>query len=100
MSSARPDGQHRCGGALPRLSAHLSPSYEALIPELETAREAERRRPEAQRRRSGRNAAIAAREADDALLRAFQRSREATDRFIELEGWADAGFGLLLRAVQ
>lgn len=46
-------------------------------------------------------AAIAASDAEQALFRAFQRSREATEWFTELEGWVvDVESGQLLRALQ
>ncbi len=84
----------RVADALPRL-------LEALIPELESAREAEERQVDAQRRRSDREVEIAARDADDALLRAFQQSGEATEWFTELEVWAvDTETGPLLDALQ
>jgi hypothetical protein len=72
--------QGRVAEALPLL-------LEKLVPEFEAARAAETSRLDAERRGAKREAAVAAREADDALLRAFQRSREASDWFTELDGW-------------
>jgi hypothetical protein len=70
-----------------RVAEALPPLLEKLVPEFEAARAAEASRLDAQRRRAKREDAIAARAADQALFRAFQRSREATDWFTELEGW-------------
>jgi hypothetical protein len=84
-----------------RVADTLPPLLETLIPELQAAREAEERHVDAQRRRSAREVETAARDADDALLRAFQRSREASEWFTELEGWAvDAETGPLLDSLQ
>jgi hypothetical protein len=80
-----------------RVAEALPPLLEKLIPEFEAARDAEARRLDAERRRARREAVIAAADADEALLRAFQRSREATDWLTELEGWVldDASAPLL-----
>ncbi len=84
-----------------RVAEALPPLLERLIPEFEAARAAEATRLEAERRRDEHEAAIAARDADDALLRAFQRSREATDWLTELEGWVvDRNSAPLLTALQ
>ncbi len=85
-----------------RVAEALPPLLEKLISELEDARAAaEASRLEAERRRNRREAAIAARDADDALLRAFQRSREVSDWFTELDGWVvDDASALLLTALQ
>ena len=86
--------QGRVAEALPRL-------LEKLLPELEAACSAEQRRLNAERRCADHEATIAAGDADAALLRAFQRSREATDWFTELEGWVvDANSAPLLAAVR
>jgi hypothetical protein len=84
-----------------RVAQALPPLLEKLVPDFEAARAAEASRLEAQRRRAKREAEAAAREADEALLRAFQRSREASDWFTELEGWiADHHSAPLLTALQ
>jgi hypothetical protein len=76
-------------------------TLEKLVPEFEAARAAERSRLDAERRRAKGEAAVAARQADDALLRAFQRSREATDWFTELDGWVvDRDSAPLITALQ
>jgi hypothetical protein len=86
--------QGRVAEALPLL-------LEKLVPEFEAARTAERSRLDAERRRAKGQAAVAAREADDALLRAFQRSREASDWFTELDGWVvDRDSAPLITALQ
>jgi hypothetical protein len=69
-----------------RVAEALPPLLERLVPEFETARAAEANRLQAERRHADAEAATAARDADEALFRAFQRSREATDWFTELEG--------------
>jgi hypothetical protein len=84
-----------------RVAEALPPLLEKLLPDFEAARAAEASRLDAQRRRAKREAEVAAREADEALLRAFQRSREATDWFTELEGWVvDHDSASLLTALQ
>jgi hypothetical protein len=86
--------QGRIAEALPLL-------LEKLVPEFEAARTAEASRLDAERRRAKREAAVAAGEADDALLRAFQRSREASDWFTELDGWViDRDSAPLITALQ
>jgi hypothetical protein len=86
--------QGRVAEALPLL-------LEKLVPEFEAARTAERSRLDAERRRAKGEAAVAAREADEALLRAFQRSREASDWFTELDGWVvDRDSAPLITALQ
>jgi hypothetical protein len=70
-----------------RVAEALPPLLEKLVPDFEAARAAETSRLDAQRRRATSEAEAAAREADDALLCAFQRSREATEWLTELEGW-------------
>lgn len=84
-----------------RVAEALAPLLERLVPEFEAARVAEASRLDAERRRAEREAASAAGEADEALFRAFQRSREATDWFTELEGWVvDRDSAPLLSALQ
>jgi hypothetical protein len=81
--------------------AEALPLLDKLVPEFEAARAAETSRLDAERRRAKREAAVAARQADDALLRAFQRSREATDWFTELDGWVvDRDSAPLITALQ
>jgi hypothetical protein len=84
-----------------RVAEALPPLLERLVPEFEAARAAETSRLDAERRRADGEAAIGARDADEALFRAFQRSREATDWFAELEGWVvDGDSAALLSALQ
>jgi hypothetical protein len=84
-----------------RIAEALPPLLEKLVPDFEAARAAEASRLDAEHRRARREAAVAAREADEALLRAFQRSREASDWFTELEGWAvDRRSASLLTSLQ
>lgn len=84
-----------------RVAEALPPLLEKLVPEFEAARAAEAGLLDAERRRADREGTIAARDADEALFRAFQRSREATDWFTELEGWVvDADSAPLLTALQ
>jgi hypothetical protein len=84
-----------------RVAEGLPPLLEKLIPEFEAARAVEASRLDAERRRARREAEVAAREADEALLRAFQRSREASDWLTELEGWmVDRHSAPLLTALQ
>jgi hypothetical protein len=84
-----------------RVADALPPLLEKLVPEFEAARMAEACRLDAERRRARREAAVAARDADEALLRAFQWSREAGDWLTELEGWVvDRHSAPLLTALQ
>jgi hypothetical protein len=84
-----------------RVAEAVPPLLERLVPEFEAARAAEASRLDAERRRAEGEAALAARDADEALFRAFQRSREATDWFTELEGWVvDRHSAPLLTALQ
>jgi hypothetical protein len=70
-----------------RVAEVLPPLLEKLLPEIAAARTALTDLVQAERRRSDRDAALAARTAEEALFRAIQRSREASDWFTELQGW-------------
>jgi hypothetical protein len=70
-----------------RVAEALPPVLEHLVSEFGAARAAEERVLAAGRRRDRREAGEAALDVDEALLRAFQRSQEASDWFSELDGW-------------
>jgi hypothetical protein len=70
-----------------RIAEALPPLLEKLIPEIAAARTALTELLDAQRRRSTREATLAAHTAEEALYRAIQHSREASDWFTELQGW-------------
>jgi hypothetical protein len=72
-----------------RVAEALPPLLENLVPELVSARTALTNLLGAQRRGAVGETEVAARDADEALFRAIQRSREAGDWFTELEGWVD-----------
>ena len=71
-----------------RVAETLPALLEKLVPEIAAARTALTGLLDAQRRRSAREATLAAQVAERALFRAVQRSREASDWFTELQGWA------------
>jgi hypothetical protein len=80
----------------------VPPLLEKVVPEIEEVRRAEQRRIEALRRRSGQEAKSAKHDADEALIRAVQASREAMDWFRELQGWVvhDQDSARLITALQ
>ena len=70
-----------------RVGDVLPPLLEKLVPEITAARTALTGLLEVRHQRSQREATLAAGAAEEALFRAVQRSREASDWFTELQGW-------------